>query len=131
VTADENADALNFVRRKMIWDLLPPDDTDCIFNDFGLTPASEDVAALEHQESLVRQRFLGTLAPAVDVYASMASEIIGATMMHNVDISPEDRHSIHTQNFGVVRPAVYAVIGQLLETGLLKMGDNKVVAVNG
>lgn len=130
IVEEPESDVLNFVRRKMIWDLMPHDETDEVFAALNMVPASQDVAEVEHLESHYRLKGLVPLQPAIDLYSSICTEIVGAALMGQAkddEIPAELKQRFNQQTFDLIRPAAYAVVGQLLETGLLHMGHNSMV----
>jgi hypothetical protein len=121
---DGYVDMTPVVRRKIAWDMLPHDEVIPTFEALGIVIGSHDVLTLEHQESEARQQSMMPLLPLGQVLAGIATEVFGAAYLRPVpdgEITDDMKARFNEQNFQVIRSAVFAVIGQFLESGMLRM----------
>lgn len=121
-------DLHKFLMRKMAWDMLPHDGrAPRIMEGLGLAPASADVAEIEMNESHLRTAKLAPIGELVTTYASMATAVLGSSMMsHRGDVSPETAQVYMQMTFDMIRVATFAIIGLLIETDALRLGTNQV-----
>jgi len=121
-------DLHNFLMRKMAWDMLPHNDHAVeVMKGLGLFPASSDVAEIEMNESHLRSGKVAPISELVTTYASMATAILGASVMaHRDDVHPETAQVYMQMTFDMIRVAAFAIIGMLIETDALRLGTNQV-----
>lgn len=133
-TADPNTmpDLEKFLLRKIAWDILPHDQRAVpIMDSLGLVPASADVANVEMHESHNRAAKTLPIGELVTTYSSMATAVLGASMLaHREDLNPATTQVYMQMTFDMIRVAVFAIIGMLLETDALRLGMNQ-VPLNG
>lgn len=133
---DEKApayDPLNFVRRQMVWDMFPHGQVDEMCTGLGLVPASDDVKEMEHVEAHNREKIAEHLGPAVALYASLATQLIGNALMDEEtrEFLPEGaEQQFNQQTFDLIRPAAMAIISQLVASNQLVIGPQKMVISN-
>lgn len=124
----EFPDLHKFLMRKMAWDMLPHDERAVqIMAGLGLTPASTDVSDVEMHESHLRTAKTAPIGELVTTYASMATAVLGASMMsHRDDVNPETAQMYMQMTFDMIRTSSFAIIGMLVETDALRLGTNQV-----
>jgi hypothetical protein len=127
-------DMTPLIRRKIAWDMLPPDEVAPVLDAMGMAVGSGDILEREYQESIQRQRELTPLLPIIAVLSGLATEVFGTAYMrpvHAEDIASGAAERFNEQNFQVIRSSVFAIIGQLLESGALRMPRPHEVTCHG
>lgn len=125
-------DLTKFLLRKMAWDILPHDeDAAGVMKILNLEPASADVVAIEVAESHKRVAATAPIGELVNTYASMATAVLGASVMAKAGTTDPDTTQVFMQHtFDMIRIAVFAIIGLLVEAGQLRIEPIR-TAVNG
>jgi hypothetical protein len=126
-------DPLNYIRRQMIWDMFQHEDVNRFCDSMGMIRASDDVTELEHVDAHQRERIAELLGPAISLYASLATELIGNALMdeETKEHLPEEyQKQFNQQTFDLIRPAAMAIISQLVVTKQLTVGPEKMVISN-
>lgn len=107
--------------RQLAWDMFPHDSIIETFRKIGMTPGSADVLLMEHADSDDRVLLVSPLCKEIDPLAEAAADILtkavvaggGGAIPEHIVQAVADTYS------SVVKSSVRAIIGQLLDRGVL------------
>lgn len=134
-TEQETIDWRKPVIADFIWDIFPHGLPLVEYRRFqdalGLLPSDDDGLDLLHREADKRQALMMPLRKKLDTLSPWAAEVIveyvfRSAQFHGVDLSEIREHirpQLVEQNAQVVHLAVTAVLGRLLEQGVLTYGE--------
>ena|ERR1017187_1979478 len=121
------------VMAKLVWDIVPHEYVQEMFPEMGLTPSSKEGVAMAHKECHDRINATAPLFPSISAYAALLTEVFATALLRvNLDEvqDDEDRETLAAaragfcnQNFVVIRAATTSIISHLMDTGLLKLGN--------
>jgi hypothetical protein len=115
-----------------IWDMFPhqleANDYRRIQDDLGLIPSDDDGLNVLYDEAEKRKAIMKPIQGKVDLMSGWAAEVVVeyAFQSAKVDMNqlPQQiRDAFNTQNTNVIQMAVTAILGNLLDTGVLAYGE--------
>lgn len=116
--------------RELTWDIVPCGQVRDFMPSLGLTPASDDVNEMEHQESHVRLDRLLPIAEVIDDQCHGAAHVITAVMLRQdleCELDPEIEKHMLNQNESVLYSGTIAIISNLIDSGVLVLGKGSYV----
>jgi len=135
-TMAENMDveflSVPMLRTRIAEDIVPADKHHAWFAQMGMLPGSDDVAAMEKAAGDERRGNLRTILPSIDLFTAVASDLMQkAILLH--DGKPIDAaYAVPLGTLALTNLAVTrAVIGQMLDLGILKIGGITVEGTMG
>lgn len=124
----KDIDLTPLITRRIAWDMLPHDHVIDTLQEMGLVLGDQQILDMEHKESHKRQEKMADLLPIVRKFSKIAASVFTEAFMHPVEDSdlPEGvRDQFNNQNSELINAGVFAVIGQLLDAGVLTLGRVK------
>lgn len=131
--ADDEIDLVPLVRQRLAWDILPCDHD--YWELLGIVRPSPEVEDAAHAESHVRMALVKPIQAFLEVYSVLAADIITEVMYDTLrEAMPpaeeeEEKYSrwhdaTLDQNREIVRGAVFPVVANLMEAGILARGTS-------
>jgi len=125
----EKMDAVPLLMRRIAWDIIPCEEVADLFPKLGLVPASDEVFDMEHDESHRRIDLCGPLVNYIEVFAEITNQVIKAYMLRETEdeasgITAAYVELLVQQNLSVMRRGIYATLAQLLDTGVIVIGED-------
>lgn len=113
------------LRRSMMWDMV----SDAMIRnpeDFGETPASDDVLEAEYKDMVTRHRTLDPFGPGIDMYCSLAAYAATRAILvvepRAQSLTEEEREEFLLENTRVSSMVTKSVLSQMLHKGLIHIG---------
>ena len=113
------------LRRSMMWDMV----TDAMIKspeEFGETPASEDVLEAEYKDMVERHSTLAPFGPGIDMYCSLAAYAATRAILtiepETQNFTEEEKEQFLKENTRVSSMVTKSVLSQMLHKGLLHIG---------
>jgi hypothetical protein len=115
--------------KRVLWDVVPCSMATDVSKLLGLPPASEDVEEMEHQESHRRLVAASMVAPFVQAMAQDAAQSVVAALSLSEfnEIDDQERLEAAARLFPMLFQTAYAIIGNLMDVGLLHLPDHGVM----
>lgn len=118
-------DLTPWVRRKIMWDILPHDEVPKLCQEAGLTPGSDEGVEWEHQESHVRLDRIEELLPTIMIYSAVIADVIGKALLRPENLKAEPTEGqveqFTEQNYNFIRAANIAILAELVDSGILQI----------
>jgi hypothetical protein len=119
------------IRTRMAEDLVPNDKMHLWYPKMGMTPGSEEGAAMEEAAGQLRRNNLVPILPSLDLFTTVASSIMQAAILLQEDKSVDDASLIPISTLTLANIAVTrSVIAQLIDFGILKVSGFTVEGVS-
>ncbi|MER5754319.1 hypothetical protein [Streptomyces sp. NPDC002088] len=111
--------------KRLLWDIVPCDQTERLIPLMKLSPDSPEVAEMEHRASHERVAQLMPLREMLDLLVPLVSGITASAMLVNSGISSDEESAVALQRHHstVVRAGVVAVLANLLDMGIIEYSD--------
>lgn len=112
------------IKRKIARDVLPERITEASIAKLGLLPGSESGNDIERHASRMRLNKIAPIWNVVQLLSDMAGEVAGRAILESLgyDFQIADDDPDLAQYKKLVQAAVPAVIANLIELGMLRMG---------
>lgn len=111
--------------KRLLWDIVPCPSVSEMLPLMGLIPDSADVAEMEHVASHQRLQNLEPMSGLLEILVPLVSGITASAMLVNSGNQVDEETALGLQHHHsrVVRSAVYAVLANLLDMGLISYTD--------
>lgn len=119
----------SMLKRSMLWDLLGPMKIKNSPGKLNIKPASQDVMEAEYKEMLSRKYSLMPLRSELSLMSYIAAESASDALLaldeRYKEMTEEERVQFRTHNVAVGAVITDAVLGHLIQEGLLHYGGHE------
>lgn len=125
---DEVAVLTHTLERSIMWDIIGPYQMRDNPTDFGQNPASMDVLEAEYRDLMQRQDYLLQFGSNLHLMCYIAAESASDALIKldekYKDMPEEELLQFRTHNVNIGAAIVGAVLGNMLQRGLLHAGEH-------